>query len=556
MLLQLTVRNYTIIRQLAVRFGEGFSVITGETGAGKSVLTDAIAFVLGQRADTSVLYDKSQKSYVEAVFRIEDPSLSAFFTENDLDFEEECILRREITPQGKSRNFINDTPVPLSTLRQLSERLIDIHSQHANLLLRKKQFQLQLIDRYGHLQPALENYRQHFLALQELQAELQRLQAENNTQDIDYISFLYNELESAHLSEGEQQSLEDEWEQLTHAEEIKQWLYEAGNSLDEADDSLIGGLQQVQHRMQQAARYRPVTGELSERMESAIIELKDIAAEIRNEQESVQYDPERAENIRQRLNLLNTLQQKHRVQDEAGLLQKAQEFRQKLQKAEESSGTEQRLLKQIAERRKQLEEAAEQLHSERQKVLPELQEALRQKLIQLQIPNAQLQIDLIPTTFNESGSDEAQFLFSANKGMTPQPLAKIASGGEISRVMLAVKAMISMKNLLPTILFDEIDTGISGEVSAKMADVMRDLSRNCQVIAITHQPQIAARADSHYLVFKESDGMQTQSDIRILSGTERREAIARMVGDGAVTGTSLQMADALMQPCANGKKGE
>ncbi len=556
MLLQLTVRNYTIIRQLAVRFGEGFSVITGETGAGKSVLTDAIAFVLGQRADTSVLYDKSQKSYVEAVFRIEDPSLSAFFTENDLDFEEECILRREITPQGKSRNFINDTPVPLSTLRQLSERLIDIHSQHANLLLRKKQFQLQLIDRYGHLQPALENYRQHFLALQELQAELQRLQAENNTQDIDYISFLYNELESAHLSEGEQQSLEDEWEQLTHAEEIKQWLYEAGNSLDEADDSLIGGLQQVQHRMQQAARYRPVTGELSERMESAIIELKDIAAEIRNEQESVQYDPERAENIRQRLNLLNTLQQKHRVQDEAGLLQKAQEFRQKLQKAEESSGTEQRLQKQIAERRKKLEAAAEQLHSERQKVLPELQEALRQKLIQLQIPNAQLQIDLIPTTFNESGSDEAQFLFSANTGMTPQPLAKIASGGEISRVMLAVKAMISMKNLLPTILFDEIDTGISGEVSAKMADVMRDLSRNCQVIAITHQPQIAARADSHYLVFKESDGMQTQSDIRILSGTERREAIARMVGDGAVTGTSLQMADALMQPCANGKKGE
>ncbi|MBR6918825.1 MAG: DNA repair protein RecN [Bacteroidales bacterium] len=556
MLLQLTVRNYTIIRQLAVRFGEGFSVITGETGAGKSVLTDAIAFVLGQRADTSVLYDKSQKSYVEAIFRIEDPSLSAFFTENDLDFEEECILRREITPQGKSRNFINDTPVPLSTLRQLSERLIDIHSQHANLLLRKKQFQLQLIDRYGHLQPALENYRQHFLALQELQGELQRLQAENNTQDIDYISFLYNELESAHLSEGEQQSLEDEWEQLTHAEEIKQWLYEAGNSLDEADDSLIGGLQQVQHRMQQAARYRPVTGELSERMESAIIELKDIAAEIRNEQESVQYDPERAENIRQRLNLLNTLQQKHRVQDEAGLLQKAQEFRQKLQKAEESSGTEQRLLKQIAERRKQLEAAAEQLHSERQKVLPELQEALRQKLIQLQIPNAQLQIDLIPTTFNESGSDEAQFLFSANTGMTPQPLAKIASGREISRVMLAVKAMISMKNLLPTILFDEIDTGISGEVSAKMADVMRDLSRNCQVIAITHQPQIAARADSHYLVFKESDGMQTQSDIRILSGTERREAIARMVGDGAVTGTSLQMADALMQPCANGKKGE
>ncbi len=556
MLLQLTVNNYTIIRQLSVRFGEGFSVITGETGAGKSVLTEAISFVLGQRADTSVLYDKNQKCYVEAIFQIKDCSLSTFFTENDIDFEEECILRREITPQGKSRTFINDTPVPLSTLRQLSERLIDIHSQHANLLLRKKQFQLQLIDQFGHLQPTVGKYREHYMKLQLLQQKLQQLQTENSTQDIDYISFLYNELENAHLSEGEQQSLEDEWEQLTHAEEIKQWLYEAGNLLDDADDNLISGLQQVLHRMQQTTRYRPTTGELSERMESVIIELKDIAAEIRNEQESVQFDPELAENIRQRLNLLNTLQQKHRVQDEAGLLQKAQELRQKLQKADDSSEEEHRLQVQIAECRQLMEKVAEQLHSERQKVLPELQEALRQKLIQLQIPNAQLQIDLIPTTFNESGSDEAQFLFSANTGMTPQPLAKIASGGEISRVMLAVKAMISMKNLLPTILFDEIDTGISGEVSAKMADVMRDLSWNCQVIAITHQPQIAARADSHYLVFKESDGMQTQSDIRILSGTERREAIARMVGDGAVTGTSLQMADALMQPCANGKKGE
>ncbi|MCR5191626.1 MAG: DNA repair protein RecN [Bacteroidales bacterium] len=556
MLLQLTVNNYTIIRQLSVRFGEGFSVITGETGAGKSVLTEAISFVLGQRADTSVLYDKNQKCYVEAIFQIKDCSLSTFFTENDIDFEEECILRREITPQGKSRTFINDTPVPLSTLRQLSERLIDIHSQHANLLLRKKQFQLQLIDQFGHLQPTVGKYREHYMKLQLLQQKLQQLQTENSTQDIDYISFLYNELENAHLSEGEQQSLEDKWEQLTHAEEIKQWLYEAGNLLDDADDNLISGLQQVLHRMQQTTRYRPTTGELSERMESVIIELKDIAAEIRNEQESVQFDPELAENIRQRLNLLNTLQQKHRVQDEAGLLQKAQELRQKLQKADDNSEEEHRLQVQIAECRQLMEKVAEQLHSERQKVLPELQEALKQKLIRLQIPNAQLQIDLIPTTFNEAGNDEAQFLFSANTGMTPQPLAKIASGGEISRVMLAVKAMISMKNLLPTILFDEIDTGISGEVSAKMADVMRDLSENCQVIAITHQPQIAAKADSHYLVFKESDGLQTQSDIRALTGTERREAIARMVGDGAVTETSLQMADALMQPCANGKKEE
>ena len=556
MLLQLTVNNYTIIRQLSVRFGEGFSVITGETGAGKSVLTEAISFVLGQRADTSVLYDKNQKCYVEAIFQIKDCSLSTFFTENDIDFEEECILRREITPQGKSRTFINDTPVPLSTLRQLSERLIDIHSQHANLLLRKKQFQLQLIDQFGHLQPTVGKYREHYMKLQLLQQKLQQLQTENSTQDIDYISFLYNELENAHLSEGEQQSLEDEWEQLTHAEEIKQWLFEAGNLLDEADDNLISGLQQVLHRMQQTTRYRPTTGELSERMESVIIELKDIAAEIRNEQESVQFDPELAENTRQRLNLLNTLQQKHRVQDEAGLLQKAQELRQKLQKADDSSEEGHRLQVQIAECRQLMEKAAEQLHNERQKVLPELQEALKQKLIRLQIPNAQLQIELIPTTFNEAGNDEAQFLFSANTGMTPQPLAKIASGGEISRVMLAVKAMISMKNLLPTILFDEIDTGISGEVSAKMADVMRDLSENCQVIAITHQPQIAAKADSHYLVFKESDGLQTQSDIRALTGTERREAIARMVGDGAVTETSLQMADALMQPCANGKKEE
>ena len=556
MLLQLTVSNYTIIRQLSVRFGEGFSVITGETGAGKSVLTDAISFVLGQRADTSVLCDKSQKCFVEALFRIEDATLAPFFTENDLDYEEECILRREITPQGRSRTFINDTPVPLNLLRQLSERLIDIHSQHANLLLRKKQFQLQLIDRYDHLQPDVEAYRQHYLALQRLQQELQRLQSESNSQDMDYLSFLYDELDKARLAEGEQQALEEEWEQLTHAEEIKQGLYEAGQLLEEADDNLISGLQQVQHRLQQSARWRPAAIALSERMESALIELKDIAAEIRHEQEAVQYDPERAEQIRQRLNLLNTLQQKHRVQDEAGLLQKAQELRQKLQKADDSAEAEQRLQAQMAECRQQLEQAAERLHRQRQQVLPELQEALRQKLIQLQIPHAQLRIELLPTTYHEAGKEEAQFLFSANSGMPPQPLAKIASGGEISRVMLAIKAMISMKNLLPTILFDEIDTGISGEVSARMADVMRDLSGNCQVIAITHQPQIAAKADTHYIVYKESDGLQTRSDIRRLSPAERREAVARMVGDGAVTATALQMADALMQPGSQAEKAD
>ena len=547
MLLQLTIQNYIIISELSISFGEGFSVITGETGAGKSILAGALSFVLGQRADTSVLFDKTRKSVVEALFSIEEPDLEGFFTENDIDNGDECLLRREITPQGKSRTFINDTPVSLAILRQLAEKLIDIHSQHANLLLQNKHFQLQMIDQFAHLQPELEAYRKCYRERLSLQRQYSRLQSENNLQETDYLMFIDNELEQAHLREGEQQELEKELEELTHAEETKQRLYEACQQTVEGEENIIGALQNVLNRLQQAERYRKSLAETTERMESALIELKDLATEIRREMENTAYNPERAEELRDRLNLLNSLQQKHRVADEAGLLQKHAEIREKLQRAEKASEAEQEIQKALEDNLKQLTEKAEKLHIMRKKALPEMQETLLRRLAQMQMPHARAEITLNPTAFDENGEDEAEILFSANAGVGLQPLAKIASGGEMSRVMLAVKALISQKNILPTILFDEIDSGVSGEVTVRMAGVMRDIAKYSQVIAITHQPQIAAQADAHYLVFKETAGNRTRSDIRRLSPEESREAVARMSGDGELTATSLRLADELMK---------
>lgn len=547
MLLQLTIQNYTIISELSISFGEGFSVITGETGAGKSILAGALSFVLGQRADTSVLFDKTRKSVVEALFSIQELDLEGFFTENDIDNGDECLLRREITPQGKSRTFINDTPVSLAILRQLAEKMIDIHSQHANLLLQNKHFQLQMIDQFAHLQPELEAYRKCYRERLSLQRQYSRLQSENNLQETDYLMFIDNELEQAHLREGEQLELEKELEELTHAEETKQRLYEACQQTDEGEENIIGSLQNVLYRLQQAERYRKSLMETTERMESALIELKDLATEIRREMENTAYDPERTEEVRDRLNLLNSLQQKHRVADEAGLLRKHAEIREKLQRAENASEAEFEIQKALENNLKQLTEKAEKLHIMRQNALPEMQGTLLRRLAQMNMPHARAEITLNPTAFDENGQEEAEILFSANAGVGLQPIAKIASGGEMSRVMLAVKALISQKNILPTILFDEIDSGVSGEVTVKMAGVMRNIAKYSQVIAITHQPQIAAQADAHYLVFKETAGNRTRSDIRKLTQEERREAVARMLGDGELTATSLRLADELME---------
>lgn len=547
MLKQLTIHNYTIIRELSIDFEEGFNVITGETGAGKSILLGALSLVLGQRADSAVLYDKDKKSIVEACFLIQKDIFAGFFTENDIDYDDECLLRREITPQGKSRAFINDTPVSLSILRQLAERLVDIHSQHANLLLQDKGFQLRMIDQFARLQPQLTNYRKHYREYVSLQTAYRRLTEEKKLQDTDYLEFLNTELENARLRAGEQQEIETELERLNHAEEIKQEMYLAGMQLSEGDDNIVSALRDVERHLSLAARHHTTLTEATERLHSTLIELEDLASEICQEQQAVKFDPEKADLLRKRIDLLYSLQQKHHVNDEAGLMAKQEEIRRQLQTADDAAEEAERLQRQIQEKRRQVEDLAEELHQRRLSVCTEMQQTLAERLYCMQMPHARAEIRMTETECGENGKDEATFFFSANAGSAPQALAKIASGGEMSRVMLAIKALISQKNILPTILFDEIDNGVSGEVSSKMADVMRNISSYSQVIAITHQAQIAAKADAHYCVYKETQDGRTQSNIRRLDQTESQADIARMIGDGMLTEISLQMAADLMK---------
>ena len=547
MLQQLTIQNYTIIRELSIRFEEGFNVITGETGAGKSILIGALSLVLGQRADTAVLFDKEKKSIIEACFRMQRDTFGDFFTDNDIDYDDECLLRREITPQGKSRAFINDTPVPLNILRQLGERLVDIHSQHANLLLQNKQFQLRMVDQFAHLQSRLMPYRTCYREYLGLQTALRRLQEEKKLQDTAYLEFLDNELKDAKLRAGEQQELETELELLNHAEEIKQELFTAAMQLSEGEGNIVDTLREAEHCLNQAARHHTALTETAERLHSARIELEDLASEVCREQENVAFDPEKADCIRERIDRLYSLQQKHHVNDEAGLLEKQEEIRRQLLSAGDAAEEAERLQAEIQKKRKQLEDLAEDLHLRRQAVLGDMQQALSGRLQQMLMPHARAEIRLETTGCGENGKDEATIFFSANAGVALQPLARIASGGEMSRVMLAIKSLISQKNVLPTILFDEIDSGVSGEVSSRMADVMRSIAGYSQVIAITHQAQIVAKADAHYCVYKETAGGQTHSNIRRLDTAESRASIARMIGDGAVTETSLQMAADLMK---------
>ncbi len=558
MLQHLTIDNYTIIDHLSVAFDEGFTVITGETGAGKSILLGALSLVLGQRADTGVLRDKTKKSVVEAEFHISGYGLQEFFLSHDLDYDDFCLLRREITPQEKSRAFINDTPVSLSILRELAERLVDIHSQYGNLLLKNKHFQLQIIDQYAHLQEQTASYRNAFGEYISLQQELRLLMEKSGLSDTDYLDFLGKELDEARLREGEQQSLEDELDSLNHAEEIKQKLFASSQQLADGDDNILNALQNIQHQIQQASRHRASLRELGERLDSLCIELEDVSSEIEQEQEKISYSPQRADEVRERLDFLYGLQQKHHVNDEKGLLEKQDEIRQKLLDADRFAEKKEELLQRISEKEKELEIQAAELHRKRQSAIPDMQQALLLQLKRMNMSHARAAIHLEQTTIGENGTDEARFLFSANAGTELADLSRIASGGEISRIMLAVKALISQKNILPTILFDEIDNGVSGEVSAKMADVMRDVARYSQVMVISHQAQIAAKAHHHYQVYKETSDDQTLSHIRRLDNAESIREIARMLGNGTLTEASLLMARSLQEkPCdADSRKEE
>ena len=554
MIKSLHIENYALIEHLDINLHAGFSVITGETGAGKSIILGAIGLLLGQRADSRSLKAEASRCVVEAVFDLSNYHLESFFAENELDYDaSECIVRREITSAGKSRAFINDTPVQLSQLKALGEQLIDVHSQHKNLLLSQENFQLDVLDILADnaqlLQAYKDDYRQ-YMALQRQYAEAVETarQAQDNA---DFLRFQYNQLAEANLKEGEQSELESELETLEHAEDIKQSLFSASGALQSNTDGIdaLQLVRQGKQAMESAVRFFPVATELAERLESCYIELKDIADEIELKCDSIEYDPERLNYVNERLNTIYTLEKKHRLDSVEALLDLQRELEEKLNFADNTDDVLQQLRQQCAARQQKALTVASQLSDRRKKAAQTLETQMVAALQPLGMPNVQFRVEV--TQVNEltaTGIDNVLFAFTANKGMALQPISKVASGGEIARVMLSLKALIAGAVKLPTIIFDEIDTGVSGSVAEKMARIMRQMGeQNRQVISITHLPQIAALGSSHYKVYKEDNEDVTRSHIVELTPEQRVEEIAHMLSGETLTEAALQNARSLLK---------
>ena len=553
MLQSIHIQNYALIDKLDIDFMPGFSVITGETGAGKSIILGAIGLLLGQRADVKAIKNGASKSIVEARFRIATYGLEDFFNELDLEYDpEECLLRREVSANGKSRAFINDTPASLNQMRALGEKLIDIHSQHQNLLLNKEGFQLNILDILAQDDKQLATYKQTYRHYKEVCKELDTItkQAEKSRQDEDYLRFQLDQLEEANLQAGEQTSLEQEAEKLTHAEDIKAGLYKAGQLIDGAEmNGILPLAKECRQTLQNISNVYPSASEWVERLQSCYIELKDIAHDLSIAEEETEFNPERLEQVNERLNLIYNLQQKHRADTIDELLELAENYRRQLNAIASFDDR-------IAELNQEKEtiynkvlEQARELTQLRLKSARHIEEQMKKLLIPLGMPNVRFAVELaLRKEPDINGLDSVTFLFSANKNGTLQNVASVASGGEIARVMLSLKAMIAGAVKLPTIIFDEIDTGVSGSIAEKMALIMRDMGRqNRQVISITHLPQIAARGTTHYKVYKKDTEAGTSSYIRQLSPEERINEIANMLSGSVLTEAALNNARALLE---------
>lgn len=524
MLRSLYIQNYALIEKLDINFDSGFSVITGETGAGKSIILGAIGLLLGQRADVKSIRTGASKCVIEARFDISAYGMQPFFEENELEYEEECILRREVYASGKSRAFINDTPASLAQMKELGELLIDVHSQHQNLLLNKEGFQLNVLDILSHNEEVLAAYQSVYKEWKQALYDLEKIiaRAEQDKADEDYIRFQLEQLEEARLSEGEQEELEQEADTLSHAEEIKAGLYRAGQILYSDEGGLLSGLKDCLNTMIGLQNVFPVAGELAERLESTYIELKDISQEISGKEEEVEFNPARLEEVNERLNLIYTLQQKHRVSTIGELLALENEYAMKLSAITSSEEDIEKLKASCDVLYNKVKKQAAVLTKARTAAAREVEKQMASRLVPLGMPNVRFQVEM--GTRKEPGMhgiDTVNFLFSANKNGTLQNISSVASGGEIARVMLSVKAMIAGAVKLPTIVFDEIDTGVSGEIADRMADIMQEMGEsNRQVISITHLPQIAARGRAHYKVYKQDNEKETNSHIRRLTDNE------------------------------------
>ena len=551
MLQSIHIQNYALIESLDIDFHSGFSVITGETGAGKSIILGAIGLLVGQRADIKAIKTGANKCIVEARFNVSSYQLESFFEEHDLEYEDgECILRRELLASGKSRAFINDTPASLAQMKALGEKLIDVHSQHQNLLLNHEDFQMSVIDILANDEEQLTAYKALYQDYKHTSRELAKLieQAEKNRQDEDYISFQVKQLEEANLQSGEQEELEQEAETLSHAEDIKASLYRADQLMASDDTTLLSVTKDCMQALQGISRVYTPAQEWIDRLESCYIELKDLANDVASAAEDVEFNPTRLEFVNERLNLIYTLQQKHHVSSVDELISIAEDLRNQLDAITSSDDRIQELTRRKEDLYTKVKASASLLTDVRTIAAQEIEKQMQAYLVPLGMPNVRFAVELTPRKEPDAtGMDCVNFLFSANKNGTLQSVASIASGGEIARVMLSLKAMIAGAVKLPTIIFDEIDTGVSGSIAEKMALIMQEMGQaDRQVISITHLPQIAARGAHHYKVYKEDTETGTNSHIRPLTHEERINEIAHMLSGATLTEAALNNAKALL----------
>ncbi len=550
MLSKLQIKNYALIDALDINFDDKLNIITGETGAGKSIIMGALGLILGNRAESKHFFDESRKCIIEGHFFVKNYNLEDLFISLDLDYEDISIIRRELHADGKSRAFVNDTPVNLQTLKVLGEKLIDIHSQHATLQINTENFQLLVLDTVAQNKELLHAYSTGYKSYKKALSEVKKLEEEleKSRLESDYQQFIFNELDQANLQNSEQEDLESEQSQLENAEEIKRHFHAANTQLEGTDLSVLDGLKQVLSSLQNGVRYLPSSEPLADRLNSTLIELKDISSEIEQVADGITMDEERLSIVNERLSLLYDLQKKHRVTTVKELLELKQEIENKLQESDLQEEHIEKMKVTIEKLFRDITKLAEQLRKNRLNAVKVVEKEVKEVLSRVGMPHAQLQVELNKLSeFKSTGQDEVAFMFSANKGQALQPIHKVASGGELSRVMLAIKSLVAKTSALPTIIFDEIDTGISGEVALRVGELMEELAENMQVISITHLPQIASQGNSHFKVYKEDKGNKTKSNIVLMNEEERVLEIAQMLSGANPEDTAIQHAKEMLK---------
>ncbi|WP_435622638.1 DNA repair protein RecN [Flagellimonas sp.] len=550
MLTHLSIKNYALINDINVSFSEGFTTITGETGAGKSILLGGLALALGKRADMSSLQNDQQKCVIEAEFAISRYGLRQFFEDHDLDYEAETILRREILPSGKSRAFVNDSPVTLDILKSLGEQLVDVHSQHQTLRLTENDFQLKVLDALAQNKERLQDYTQQWTAFKRLNVELKELQdfQDGANKEHDYNSFLLKELESAKLQGGVQESLESEHEQLSNVEQIMELLTQGHQLMNREQLGIVEQIQELKRVFQNLSQYGSRYEALNERIQSVFIEVDDIATELEDVQSTVEANPQRLETINGELQQLYDLQKKHQVSSVEELIQVRDELEKKVDAVENIDSKIADKEQECIQAEKVLEEMATQIREARNSIIPQLKSRLQDSLYVLGIPSATFKIEVNPSNaFKSNGKDELTFLFSANKGSAFGELKKVASGGELSRIMLTIKSILAQYEQLPTLMFDEIDTGVSGEISGKMGEIMQEMSETMQIFSITHLPQVASKGKHQFKVFKQEQGGIDSTQMRQLSEEERIAELAEMLGGKTLSDSAMAHARELLK---------